>query len=172
MGRLARRQLGDGIWHVHNRSANNIYRSIAPVFISLYISCIYRIEDWPFLMQGLRGGKLFPRTPISTLCRAFMGRGLRPCYRGGPTGLTCRPLAANSSPPACGGLRQRAFASLRSTASLSLLAACFGLAEPCGALTSATRRLPRFCIGRQRSGPGRIRQNWCHSAKLAPFSRS
>ena len=37
-------------------------------------------------VRGLRGGKLFPRTPISALCRAFSSRGLRPCYRGGPFG--------------------------------------------------------------------------------------
>ena len=56
------------------------------------------------------------------------------------------------------GLRQRAFASLRSTASLLLLAACFGFAEPCSSLTSATRRLPRYCAGQKRSGPGKS----CH----------
>ena len=43
-------------------------------------------------------------------------------------GLTCRPLAANSSPPAVGGLWQRAFASLRSTALLNR-AATLGAGE-------------------------------------------
>ena len=63
-------------------------------------------------MEGLRGGKLFPRIPISTLCRAFSSRGLRPCYRGGPIGpyLSATPqkvatLRPRASGPAFGGLR-------------------------------------------------------------------
>ena len=70
--------------------------------------------------------KLFPHTPISTLCRAFISRGLRPFRpRRRLCRLTCPPSAANSSPPLA-GLRRRGFAALRSPSSLSFLAARFG----------------------------------------------
>jgi len=120
-------------------------------FDRFYKSCVFVGFD------GLRGGKLFPRTPISTLCRAFISRGLRYSYRGGPFGALLVGLWPPPLHRPLRGLRQRAFASLRSTASYSLLAARFGFAEPCGSLTSATRRLPRFCAGQKRSGPGESR---------------
>jgi len=74
----------------------------------------------------LRGKLHFPHTPISDFADGVMwsrGASFRGC--GGPAGLTCRPLAANSSPPVFDGLWRRAFAALRSAASLLLLAAHF-----------------------------------------------
>ena len=88
--------------------------------IPLEFSMLGYCADW------LCGGNyISPTPPFLTLCRAFETRGLRPSYRGGPAGLTCRPLAANSSPPDYVGLWRRAFAALRSAASLLLLAAHF-----------------------------------------------
>jgi len=51
-------------------------------FASRFTTRFYRLA----MFAAFRGGKLFPRTPISALCRTFIGRGLRPCYRGGPIG--------------------------------------------------------------------------------------
>jgi len=104
-------------------------------------------------VRGFRGGTLFPRTPISTLCRAFIGRGLRPCYRGGPSGpylsaeggqLFTARFAGCGRGPSLRCVRLRRFC--------SLLLISF---EMSSSLTSATRRLPRYCAGQKRSGPGK-----------------
>ena len=47
MGRLARRQLGDGIYHVYNRSANNVWILDTPEprdhFLKL-LSCVRNVQ--------------------------------------------------------------------------------------------------------------------------------
>ena len=73
-----------------------------------------------------RGKYISPAPPFLTLCRAFISRGLRP-YR--PRRRTLSSLLVRlrrpTHRPLC-GLRQRAFAPLRSPSSRLLLAARFG----------------------------------------------
>ena len=125
--------------------ASNNNKGQAIFSTSNLIQNTYHVKYQPYNIRAFRGGKAFPPHPHFCPVPGFHFPWVAPLLPRRPLwGLTCRPVAANSSPPAVGGLWQRAFASLRSTASLLLLAARFGFAEPCGSLTSAARRLPRF----------------------------
>ena len=80
------------------------------------------------IVAGFAGGNTFPpHPPFFTLCRAFISRGLRP-YR--PRRRTLSSLLVRLRRPTLHrplrGLRQRAFAPLRSPSSHLLLAARFG----------------------------------------------
>ena len=73
------------------------------------------------------GDTFFPHPPFLTLCRAFISRGLRPSR---PRRRTLSSLLVRLRRPTLHrplrGLRQRAFAPLRSPSSHLLLAARFG----------------------------------------------
>ena len=79
------------------------------------------------LSRDSRGKYISPAPPFLTLCRAFISRGLRP-YR--PRRRTLSSLLVRLRRPTLHrplrGLRQRAFAPLRSPSSHLLLAARFG----------------------------------------------
>ena len=114
----------------------------------------------PLLKWLVRRGKDFPPHPHffgSTANAWFCDCSLSGCG-GRSRGLTRPPAAADSSPPVFDGLRQRAFAALRSTASRLLLAARFYRNERFSHIRSAAPAalIVPGCNGRSLPPPKRV----------------